>query len=1038
VNGEWRPKQWREWINFTNTTNNEKVSGLVIPPGKIETIAAMYGTSIKANRSIATALEDIKAGDKLPIVGADMNEWTLRLGTLGARKGKIVIEGARMAQKNPLMNNGARYDAVGSFFYVPEEKLQDFLHRFPLREETPPGALYQEAEAPSVPPGSRRMAANPADDIRAVMTGQAKLEDYGPNVQKFIQAGIAQFVSSYERKAGTPEWMEWFKPTYEAYKARQQPATPAVNAPLGTAESMSQPPTDTAQMMGYLSEVGPVLEKARGEFGKQRATPNSVMNLEQALPPETMKKVRGWAGGVYADLADTKYQAIQHAKMRRDAALLDYTKRTGFDNLLGAIFPYSFWYTHSMVNWAIRALERPSTLINYMRIRNLQNRQQKEANSPGRLEGKIELPFLSQALGGRFFVDPMRQIYPFEQMLRPFENFAADKNQAEKRAAQLITYQAENETITSAEAQTAITSKAGPLWERAYNQAELEIKDVQPGELSSQWQPGQSRDWVDLAFQVLSPSLPLSLGYNLATGRQMGSLPVQRFVQNVTSPFGIGGPRGFMLTRDKFDDYREDRELANMAGEGLISTDEAKRAMIDRVGPAFAQAQQRVAKTTSVQYWLSSLAADLYPEGEQHNRELHDKYLKALQQKVMGDKQALNKFYDEYPEYEARNASFDEPEPRLRQMLISQIWDKYGELNKLNQDAAQKQLGEKFGNAFVNKETRSYDSIDTQTLGFWAKTLGAKTPAKVAAPETPLQGVPAATSANYDAFTAAKAQAFPGLDALYKIYWTAKPGERTLIEKGHPEMQKYMSWKTQYLAQHPDLIPYEISETSSLYGAPAQVQQYVYQYWAGRDQRYPGIMDTQEKYFSFSDKAAKKAYLTAHPELSEYWDWRKQVAAQMPTAAPYIFSAETLAGMILGTSGSSGGSSGGKSAPQVDVPAQLRRVVVEHANAGTKLSLGIESETRALMAKVGVSGSMETFWRDMLPQIQPQEHPPVLSQDELAQIPPELTRQLTALKYGGKPLGAGGLAQVDALRKKLNIPTDAEGFLQVYLLPALQ
>ena len=80
------------------------------------------------------------------------------------------------------------------------------------------------------------------------------------------------------------------------------------------------------------------------------------------------------------------------------------------------------------------------------------------------------------------------------------------------------------------------------------------------------------------------------------------------------------------------------------------------------------------------------------------------------------------------------------------------------------------------------------------------------------------------------------------------------------------------------------------------------IQSRVYTYRAMREDRYPGIDAIQSAYFDImeGDRAGRKAYREAHPELVEYWDWRKQFAASYPKASPWILSEDSLASAILG------------------------------------------------------------------------------------------------------------------------------------------
>lgn len=56
----------------------------------------------------------------------------------------------------------------------------------------------------------------------------------------------------------------------------------------------------------------------------------------------------------------------------KEYALLNYDKRTGADMVADLFIPYQFWYTHSLGNWALRTLDRPSLASAYFRLRKAQ------------------------------------------------------------------------------------------------------------------------------------------------------------------------------------------------------------------------------------------------------------------------------------------------------------------------------------------------------------------------------------------------------------------------------------------------------------------------------------------------------------------------------------------------------------------------------------------------------------------------------------------------------------------------------------------
>lgn len=71
-----------------------------------------------------------------------------------------------------------------------------------------------------------------------------------------------------------------------------------------------------------------------------------------------MRNVRVWLGDVKRKQTDAKLAAMKWGEFQRDMVLLNYSRRTNFDRLAGMVFPYQFWYTRSMLNWAQRAIDQ--------------------------------------------------------------------------------------------------------------------------------------------------------------------------------------------------------------------------------------------------------------------------------------------------------------------------------------------------------------------------------------------------------------------------------------------------------------------------------------------------------------------------------------------------------------------------------------------------------------------------------------------------------------------------------------------------------
>ncbi len=696
-----------------------------------------------------------------------------------------------------------------------------------------------------------------------------------------------------------------------------EPQALSVGQPLGTVDSgESTPPIARVMEQGYRQQVGPVLDRLKRKMlDPQQNRMTSLSGHE--LDPVSRKAMQQYLHQVYGQMADAKLGAIKWAENRRDAALLNYSARTGFDELAGVMFPYSFWYTRSAIQWALRAMDRPAYIANWVRLRKMQD---EIANSPGfptRLRGKIKIPvpFLPKWAGDGIYIDPLKQLFPFENLLRPFETVMEQGAQNERTAEYNLQAMVQNEEISAQDATEAMRTHKGAVWERALTQATMETEQ-------------NVSNPFDFMSLISGPSLPIQWLYQgLIMGRpeKIGSLPITRQWRSLSALMGANQGRGYNLEGpirralgmpeiDEFSDYRVDRMLANMATEGR-PIEQIMQAMIDRSGPLFVEAEARAAKSQAVTTLGSFVGADLFPEGEQEQRALKLEFDRAVAAKAAGDGQALTKFFDAYPQYEARMAQMkSDPEQRLRSFLIGQVWDGYMAKGDLYQKQLREQLGQEFDLRFMNKETRNYDAISTATLATWAKALSTTSgneyiAAVKGAPELPLDLASPEVAQAYQTYRDEGARLFPNISGLLNIYYQLKPGEQRALEGRFPQIGEYDRWKNNYFAQHPEVIPYAIGEQNKVARATPEIQALYYQYQASVDNSFPDIYAVQDAYFAARDR---RGYLAQHPELSAYWDFRKNYMEMHPQVIPYLYSVEGLRNKVLGTSaGASGG--GGQS-----------------------------------------------------------------------------------------------------------------------------
>jgi hypothetical protein len=655
-----------------------------------------------------------------------------------------------------------------------------------------------------------------------------------------------------------------------------QPQTPYLLPPGVMSDNGAMPtPHAAAHSETYYRQLRPALAElqrlAEEDFARGRV---KIADL----PPETSEQLSNYVRAAGGRMSEAKLLAMKWGEYKRDSALLNYSRRYQFDTYLGMIAPYEFWTTHSMIKWALHSLQRPAIFAHYYRVNKFLSTSVSKPGFPSRLMGrvKIPLPFLPEWMGGGVWVDPLKLGLPIETFGAPWEQYSQRQVRLEAAAERELQAMKESGEITDAQLNEAL-GHAGSTWTLATQRVVEKDQSLR-------------FDGADLATSIFSPSLPLKWAYEALRGtpERIGPLPITRDVRNLTAALGWGGPGGVNLESglrrelklpifDQWTDYRVDRELANMAAEGKLTAEQAQAAMIERAGPAFDEAVRREAQqggaNVGVQVFGRLFAgAGVYPEGEQKQRELSVLWRAALKAQDDGDTDALNRFFELHPEYEARLALNAGPDERLRNFLVDQVWASYRALPTLYRQQVQAQLGPEFAEAFLDSETRSYDSISPATLATWARTLGRYVPGDVDGEPLDLDLAPEQVAYEAQQFYDERAARFDydNIRAAQTAYFDIPEHARaTTLEM--PESVD--AWYTQKDRLFPGIN--DLLDTYYLLPENAKPDE--------RERRWPGIGALLDSYFSLPQGSqARRDFRNANPQLVEYWNWEKQYDAEHP------------------------------------------------------------------------------------------------------------------------------------------------------------
>ena len=536
------------------------------------------------------------------------------------------------------------------------------------------------------------------------------------------------------------------------------------------------------------------------------------------LAESQQRALRGYVDTLKGELGQARNASMYMAEFKRDAALLNYSRRTNFDSFVGQMFPFAFWTTHSIYNWALWSIERPAMMATYLKLRRLFETSKGRPNLPRRMRGMgfgFKVPFLGkkEEWMGPLFINPLKIGLPIDNFVYPFERMAQDRVDDRTRAARQLERQLEAGEITQEQYSNAVQTQSGQEWRDAMTQT-----------------ANQRDNWMDFSMYLMAPHAPAIWAYNAARGRDFAPgpfLPITRNIKGITAMMGVrqpgtGDQTGWNIERalrielglpefDAFDDYRVDRMLANQAAEGSITADQALRAMIDRDGPVYQEAQRRASIEYGVRAAASALGVPVmaYPPGEEKSRQLADDWGEAYEKWKTGGTKHLVEFYEEHPEVKPRLGLFDGPEERVTRFLVDNLNDKYYSSPSLVKSQIRKELGEEFVRDFLATGTRDPMSISPEMLGMWLKLVGGDPPGTLGSEALPLVLAPLDVAYRAQAFYDTRSTYFPEYFEQQEDYYKLKEGKpRKAFLVDHLDFAQYRNWRRDWLLRNPDVAPY--------------------------------------------------------------------------------------------------------------------------------------------------------------------------------------------------------------------------------------
>lgn len=544
------------------------------------------------------------------------------------------------------------------------------------------------------------------------------------------------------------------------------------------------------------------------------------------LDPADAAEFGRYISHVKGQMNDARYAALRTGEFVRDSALLNYSRRYNYNTWLGVLAPYEFWATQTAFRWALHSIDRPAMMSTYLRMsKMLRTGYRPETGFPSRLKGSIrlKLPFISDWLGEWIgedvFINPLQVALPFEGFGRPFDEMQYQSMSDEGSAMRVLDELLNDGQITEEQYAQAAQSKEGAVWQRALSLVQMDDSE-------------RRSNAFDFMSMVTSPHAPIVNAYHRIMGEpeEIGPwMPATRTIKGVTSLLGINEGRGVNIEGaireqlglhpfDQWDDYRVERMMINMLADGSsingmpITAEMVQRALIEHAGPLWVEAGRRAGKEWGFSVVMGSITGTptyAYPTGEENVRRERELYEQAWEQYEAGDHTAINRFMEEYPEYEARLSLFKSPEERLNTFLVDQIWDTYNQLPDLDRREVREVLGDNFVNSFLNPNTRSTDSLPPELLATWLKMMGGDPPGTLGENAIPIAMAPPEISQTAQFFYDYRRQQYPDFYQQQQEYFSLDEGQaRRDYKRENPDFAEYMDWRWDFLKRNPTVAPY--------------------------------------------------------------------------------------------------------------------------------------------------------------------------------------------------------------------------------------
>lgn len=556
---------------------------------------------------------------------------------------------------------------------------------------------------------------------------------------------------------------------------------------------------------------------------------------EVPLPPEEWTRFFNWMRSRYTE---THAVAADASRRARDWALLDYRDRRAFDAGFQAIFPWGYWHSRALPNWAMSIARNPAIMSQYARYKRLlREHNEQDPTIPEWARGQIVLH--PPGVEGAFYLDLEATLNPLGNWFDVFEDEDQQRDALGQAAAALGRF----------------GPAPHPLIMMAYAAERGFIQGDDQAARSLGYLAPVTRTFAALTGKVLEPWLWVR---DLQTGEKV---PL------------YGG--------SKWELAKAGRLLGMMQGWGDVEPDEAVLGATVRTTPEFKEALMQAFALRKPTVLASSIFGLRLVHRAGWEQELTLRGMEYGDLKATIGKDAPREFLKKYPEMGTVWMAYDND----RERTASLAWDV---LDRIPPGMYKDEVLENAGvnpamiDAFYESkgDLSGWTPYDVETFTHSIISLARV----LRSPERKLAEEWAEARAIRSAMFDEAEELYPGIQEVQERYFVIRDtqGEEAANQYANTTgLFDYWNWSNLRIVQEPLLLKY--------YADPQDVERAAKTLRSqAAEAQWPGIYQVQDAYYDLPANTERQQYLEANPQLEDYWEWNRGVKAQAEAKWPGI------------------------------------------------------------------------------------------------------------------------------------------------------